>query len=147
MNNGERVKLIVDVTILCNGKVLLVKYKDKNKYDHQRGWFLPDDLVKQSESTEDTACRIFKEQLGIREITSPVLDHIETFTGNDKTRHEVSHFLSELNVIPDTHISDDIQEEKWFNVDELPDEKEIAHHGWAKYTIEKILTDLDDEEE
>ena len=107
---------------------------------------MPDDLVMQSETTQDSACRILKEQLGIREITSPVLDNIETFTGNDKTCHEVSHFLSELSLIPDMHISADIQEEKWFDVNELPDEKDIAHHGWAKYTIEKILTDIDDEE-
>ena len=34
-------KLIADVCLLNDSKVLLVKYSDTNKYDHQSGWFLP----------------------------------------------------------------------------------------------------------
>jgi len=33
--------LIADVALLAEGEVLLVRYKDVNKYDHQKGWFLP----------------------------------------------------------------------------------------------------------
>ncbi len=37
--------LIADVALLSEGKVLLVRYKDANKYDHHKGWFLPMDGV------------------------------------------------------------------------------------------------------
>ena len=54
----KKVKIIADVTLLQEGKVLMVKYSDKNKYDHQSGWFLPDDLVSHGEHPEDAASRI-----------------------------------------------------------------------------------------
>ena len=147
MDKEENIKQIADITLLCDGKVLLVKYKDSNKYDHQKGWFLADDLIKPDENPDDAACRIIKEQLGIREVTSVVINHKESFTGNDKSQHIVYHYLCDLTTIPDTNISGDIEEEKWFDTDELPDEKEIAHHGWAKYTIERIISDLDDDDD
>ncbi len=128
--------------LLCNDKFLLVKYKDLNKYEHQRGWFLPDDALQHGEAPGEAAFRILHEQLGCREITSAVLDNVESFTGGDKSWHLVFHYLCVLTVIPDTHISEEIAEEKWFNFNEMPDEKEIAHHGWAKNTIDKIITKL-----
>jgi len=147
MDNEDNIKQIADVTLLCGAKVLLVKYKDTNKYDHQKGWFLPDDLINQNEAPEIAAHRILMEQLGIREITSVVLNHKESFQGKDHSQHVVYHFLCESSVIPDTHLSVEIKEEKWFCIDELPDEKEIAHNGWAKYTIDKIISDLEEDED
>jgi ADP-ribose pyrophosphatase YjhB (NUDIX family) len=138
MNNN--IKLIADVTLLCNDKVLLVKYKDANKYDHQRGWFLPDDVIMHGENPNDAACRIINEQLGSKEITSLVLDHVESFTGNGSSWHLVFHFVCHLAKAMDTVVSEEIEEEKWFSIDELPDEKEMAHHGWAKTTIDKIMS-------
>ena len=142
----SNIKRITDVMTLCKGKVLLVRYKNTNKYDHQKGWFLPDELVLQNEKPDDTALRILKDQLGIREVTSPVLNHVEKFTGNDKTLHEVYHFLYDVTVIPDVNISEDVEEEGWFDIEALPDEKDIAHHGWAKYTIEQVLSGLENKE-
>ena len=142
MNKDINVKLIADVTLLYNGKVLLVKYKDSNKYDHQKGWFLPDDLIKENEKAEDSAFRILKEQLVIKEIIPLFLNHTESFRGNDNTRHEVSHFLSNLNVMPEINSTNDISEVKWFGINELPDKKEIAHHGWAKFTVDKVISNL-----
>jgi ADP-ribose pyrophosphatase YjhB (NUDIX family) len=135
----HNVKLVADVTILYTDKVLLVKYTDTNKYDHQAGWFLPDDLLQYNEHPEDAAFRIAREQLKM-DINSPVLHHIESFTGNDKTWHMIFHFKAIMNEIPVIEISKDIQSMEWFKTNELPAKEEIAHHGWAGFTIEEILS-------
>lgn len=132
------VKLVADITIMYTDKVLLVKYTDSNKYDHQSGWFLPDDLLQNNEHPEDAAVRIALEQLKM-EIENPVLDHIESFTGNDKTWHMIFHFKINLNEIPVIEHSADIEKMEWFKTSELPPENEIAHHGWAVFTIREIL--------
>ncbi len=59
--------LIVDVALLAGDQILLVKYKDINRYDHQPGWFLPDDHLGHGEHPDRAAERILREQV---EITS-----------------------------------------------------------------------------
>jgi ADP-ribose pyrophosphatase YjhB (NUDIX family) len=56
--------LIADIALFANGKVLLVRYSESNKYDHQRGWFLPDAGIGPFEHPERAARRILHEQLG-----------------------------------------------------------------------------------
>ncbi len=135
----HQVKLVADITILYTDKVLLVKYTNTNKYDHQQGWFLPDDLLQDNEHPEDAAVRIALEQLKIN-IDSPILDHIESFTGNDKTWHMIFHFKAVINEIPVIEISKDILSMEWFKTNELPSKEDTAHHGWALFTIEEILS-------
>ena|ERR1051325_3121566 len=132
------VKLIADITILSGNSILLVRYKDNNKYDLQSGWFLPDDSISEFEHPDKAVLRILKEQLGI-ENQNVKLDHIESFKGNDKSWHLVFHYKLQLDkeilIAPD----ENIEKFEWFDLNNLPVEKEIAHHGWAKYTIEKML--------
>jgi len=93
--NLHNCKLVVDIAVFSSGKVLLVKYADENKYDHQKGWFLPDDLMKAGEHPEDAALRILKQQLGIENVNVE-LGEIESFTGNDKSWHLVFHYKTNL---------------------------------------------------
>lgn len=130
-------KIIADVTLFSGDSVLLVKYKDKNKYDHQSGWFLPDDLIQEFEHPEMAAVRILFEQLKLANI-NPVLDHIESFKGKDSTWHLVFHYKAAVNEFPDVEPSESIEEYDWFNINQLPDKKEVAHNGWALYTIKVI---------
>jgi len=137
--DDKNIKLVADVALVNANKVLLVKYKDSNKYDHQKGWFLPDDLVAFNEHPQDTARRILSEQCGY--ITANLkLDHIESFVGNDGSWHLVFHYYQGIDALPKIYPSGDVDEHEWFDFYKLPAESEIAHHGWAKNTIEKIVT-------
>ncbi|MCB0728843.1 MAG: NUDIX hydrolase [Ignavibacteria bacterium] len=127
-------KLISDVTVISNDKVLLVRYKDGNKYDHQKGWFLPDDLLKYSEDPDESAKRILNEQLGISE-SNTVLAFVESFTGNDQSWHIVFHYKTTVGNDIKINQSEDILESKWFDTSELPDKKDVAHNGWALFTL------------
>ncbi|MEO8211244.1 MAG: NUDIX hydrolase [bacterium] len=130
-------KLIADVAVFSNDEVLLVKYKDQNKYDHQIGWFLPDDLVKEFEHPDDAAKRILKEQLNLSDIKIK-LENIESFQGGDKSWHLVFHYKTELQAKTGVKPSEEIQTVEWFALNNLPDKKDVAHHGWALYTIDNV---------
>lgn len=135
---NQKVKHVTDVALFSGSKTLLVKYTDTNKYDLQSGWFIPDDLIQFAEHPEDAAVRILKEQLGIENI-EPKLGFIESFTGGDKSWHLVFHYY--INTDPDIKLTPvkDIEELKWFETANLPDKKDVAHHGWAIYTIGELL--------
>lgn len=137
----QQVKLICDVTLICKEQTLLVRYNDVNDYDHQKGWFVPDDYVHNLENPDYAALRILKEQLGyISSNTDDVkFRFFESFTGGDKSWHLIFHYVIRLNEIPEITPSKNIAEAKWFDVNNLPPDKEIAHHGWAKYTLQSIL--------
>lgn len=130
--------LVGDVAILAEGKVLLVRYKDVNKYDHEPGWFLPDDELRNFEHPETAAKRILKEQLGF---TAPklALGFIESFKGNNQSWHMSFHYKTELASTPELTPSDDLRSVEWFPLDQLPDRSEVAHHGWALTTLREIV--------
>lgn len=129
--------LIADIALLAEGKVLLVRYKDVNKYDHQKGWFLPDDALLHLEHPDQCAQRILKEQLAF-DAASPSLHYIESFMGNDESWHLVFHYKSELPKIPTLLPAADIEKAEWFDLKNLPSPSEIAHHGWALGILRRI---------
>ena len=132
-------KLITDITIISGGKVLLVKYSETNKYDHQTGWFLPDDQLENFEDPDESAIRILNEQLGITN-TDVKISFVESFRGNDKSWHIVFHYKAVPEATPEVKPSSDIEKYQWFDIKYLPDKKETAHHGWAIYTIREIIS-------
>lgn len=131
-------KLIADVAVFKKNEVLLVKYKNKNKYDHQSGWFLPDDLINEFEHPEDAANRILNEQLNLSGVKLKI-ENIESFQGNDKTWHLVFHYKTEITSKDLISKSDDVESSEWFALNKLPDKKEVAHHGWALYIIDEMV--------
>lgn len=136
--DDQNIKLVADIALLHKDKVLLVTYKETNKYDHQKGWFLPDDLVNFNEHPEDAARRIANEQLGY--ITANLtLGFMESFIGNDGTWHLIFHYYQTIDALPKIFPNENLQNNEWFEYYNLPNEKEIAHHGWAKYIVEKII--------
>lgn len=137
--NKGKVKLVVDCVIYCGNEVSLVKYIDTNKYDHQSGWFIPDDLVTYGEHPEDEAIRILREQLGF-DTDKVSLGFIESFTGGDRSWHLVFHYKIILDNKPDLTPSSEISEMEWFNINNLPESKDIAHHGWARYTVKELFS-------
>jgi ADP-ribose pyrophosphatase YjhB (NUDIX family) len=129
--------LIADVALLAAGKGLLVRYKDVNKYDHQRGWFLPDDALLHLEHPDSGALRILKEQLAF-DAAQPSLSYIESFEGNDESWHLVFHYKLELPEPPKLSPSADVEKAEWFDLKHLPPPSEIAHHGWALGILRRI---------
>lgn len=134
----QNIKLVADVTIISNDKTVLVKYKNCDNYNGQQGWFIPDDLINTGEHPDDAAIRILKEQLGI-ETESIKIDHIESFTGMDKSWHVIFHYVY-TGENAEANAGENVAELNWFDVNALPDDKEISHHGWAKWTLQTILS-------
>ena len=130
--------LIVDCVALRAGKVLLLKYKDPEKYDGETGWFLPDDSMKHFEHPEIGAKRVLKEQVGL---TPPgvTLSFIESFKGDDESWHLAFHYKTELDKNQDVKPSQDIGAAEWFELDNLPDHSQFAHHGWGLSTLREIM--------
>ena len=129
--------LIADVALFAGGKVLLVKYADSNRYDHQKGWFLPDAGIGSFEHPERAARRILEEQLGVA-IPNVRLGNIESFKGNDGTWHLPFHYYAELDSVPKLKPSPDVEAAEWFDLERLPPKADVAHHGWALTTIAQI---------
>jgi len=130
-------KLVADVALVHEGRVLLVRYADVNRYDHQRGWFLPDDLMQHLEHPEAAAARILAEQLDLEGVALR-LGSVESFRGRDRTWHLAFHHVAELPPELTPGPSPDLAAAEWFPLDALPERGEVAHHGWAL----DVLADL-----
>jgi ADP-ribose pyrophosphatase YjhB (NUDIX family) len=123
-----QIKLVADVLVRAGDRVLLVRYADPEKYDDERGWFLPDDFLRHGEHPADAAKRILADQVGITAVDL-TLDHVESFDGEDW--HLIFHFKAEP-VHPDLpHASRDVAEARWFSLTALPPRADVAHDGWA----------------
>jgi ADP-ribose pyrophosphatase YjhB (NUDIX family) len=129
--------LIADVALFSEAGVLLLKYADTAGYDDQTGWFIPDASIKYLEHPERAAARLLKEQLNLEKIT-PLLDHIESFRGNDGSWHLTFHYRAALGGTPRIEPGQDVTAAQWFPLDALPPEGDVAHHGWALTTLKKM---------
>jgi ADP-ribose pyrophosphatase YjhB (NUDIX family) len=132
-----RHNLISDVAVFSGDRVLLVRYHDMGKYDNEAGWFLPDDALRHLEHPTRGAKRIAKEQLGL-ELEDVLLDHIESFKGNDESWHLSFHHAAELQREPHLRPASDVADAEWFPLDALPPRSDVAHHGWALTVLRKI---------
>jgi ADP-ribose pyrophosphatase YjhB (NUDIX family) len=137
MADEKGYSLIVDVAVLANDRTLLLRYKDPESYDGQGGWFIPDDDIKYLEHPDDAAKRLVKDQLGLRNLQL-VLDHMESFAGNNGTWHLVFHYKITLNAEPVLQLGENVAVAQWFDLHALPNTDEVAHHGWALGTLKKI---------
>lgn len=132
-----RHSLISDVAVFSGDRVLLVRYRDMEKYDGETGWFLPDDVLRHLEHPAHAGKRIGREQLGL-ELDGVQLDHVESFKGNDGSWHMSFHHAAELQGEPDLQTASDIADAEWFALEALPPRSEVAHHGWALTVLRKI---------
>lgn len=139
----QPVKLVADVAVVAAGQVLWLRYSDVNKYDHQRGWFLPDDYLSELEHPDSAARRILAEQLGWAAENFPTqalqLGFIESFRGGDRSWHMVFHYRLQLDSAPVLHLDSNVAEAQWFGLEALPDAGEVAHHGWGLDVLEQLL--------
>ncbi|HLF07103.1 MAG TPA: NUDIX domain-containing protein [Thermoplasmata archaeon] len=129
MDEIGRTKLVVDVALFSEGKVVLVRYKDTKKYDGQEGWFLPDDYLRRLEHPEDGALRVAREQAGI-DLKTLDLRFIESFEGNGAW-HLIFHFAGTLDAGAEVEPGTNTASAEWFELGKLPERGEVAHHGWA----------------
>ncbi len=129
-------KLIADVAVFADGRVLLVRYLDTSGYDGQSGWFLPDDYLTHLEHPTDAARRILKEQVGVKG-PNALLTHIESF-GNGAW-HLTFHHRVKLDEPPPLQPSANVRDAEWFPLDGLPAPEDVAHHGWAIDVLTEML--------
>ena len=125
--------LVSHIAVLHHSSALLVKYRPAP--DGQSGWFLPNDGIRHLEHPESAAKRILKEQVGIDDSTLKLVE-VESFSGDDETWHLIFDYLS----FPRTmKISTGpmVSEAKWFEIDQLPQAQDFAHHGWGRAVLSK----------
>ncbi len=137
MDAIHQVKLVVDVALIHEGKVLLTRYRDPDAYDGQKGLFLPNDLLRDREDPEDAAARVIAAQLGVSNLPLD-LAFAESFTGRDRSWHLALHYFVRCNEIPSLKVSSQLAEPAWFDLDALPPRSDVAHGGWALQTIARI---------
>ena len=132
-------KLVSDVAALSDDRVLFVRYKDRSKYDGQKGWFLPDDYLNYEEHPRDGARRVLMEQAGI-EADVKSLSYIESFAGGPGGAwHIIFHYKVDLPKAARPSLGNNVAEAKWFPVTRLPPRKEMAHDGWGIDVLREIL--------
>jgi ADP-ribose pyrophosphatase YjhB (NUDIX family) len=129
------IKPISTAAVVAEGHVVLVKYNGMP--DHQRGWFLPHDLLNLFEHPSDGIKRALRGQLGIN-FEAPALKHVESFKGRDGTWHLSFHHLVALPERMELKPSDALADAGWFKLNALPARDEVAHHGWALDTLEAL---------
>ena len=131
------VRLVADVAIVAADRVLLVRYRDVSRYDGQRGWFLPDDLLEDGEDPEAAAQRILRDQVHL-EATALRLSHVESFANG--RWHIVFHYAAELPAGREPRPTGNVAAAEWFSLDALPPAVEQAHDGWAGETLARVRT-------
>ena len=132
-------KLVADVLVLAQGRVLLVRYNDVRKYDGQKGWFLPDDYLAHAEHPRDAAKRILREQVGL-DTDDIILSHIESIGGEDGGAwHLIFHHKVELDHMPSVLPLTNVRTAEWFPLEHLPERPSVAHEGWAIDVIGEIV--------
>ncbi len=125
--------LVSHLAVLHHTSALLVKYKTGP--DEQHGWFLPNDGLRHLEHPDQAAKRVLREQLGIEEATSKLVE-IESFVGNDQSWHLIFDYLAFPKSMK-ISLGNMIAEGKWFEADKLPVAEEFAHHGWGRAMLAK----------
>ena len=127
-------RLIADVALMADDKVLLVRYHDVRDYDGQRGWFLPDAALERYEHPDDAAARLLREQVGLE--VPVALDHIESL-GNG-TWHLIFHFRADIGNARPIVAGANVAAAEWFPLAAPPDPADVAHEGWGLDVLERI---------
>ena len=129
-------KLVADVDLVAENRVLFVRYRDTSGYDGQTGWFLPDDYLAHLEHPDAAARRIVSEQTpGIA--MEPRLAEIESFDGGHW--HLVFHYVAAVESATPVEATGNVARAEWFPLDALPPAEDVAHHGWGLETLARVI--------
>jgi len=138
MSECREHRIVSDVALFVDDRVLLVRYRDTKKYDGEAGWFLPDGFVRRGEHPAAAGLRILEEQVGFT-ADHVALSPIESFTGGpDDAWHLIFHFVAGAASEPRLRSSKSVAKAEWFPADGLPARSEVAHHGWAPDVLSEI---------
>jgi ADP-ribose pyrophosphatase YjhB (NUDIX family) len=131
-------KLVADVCLTAESKVLMVRYEDTSGYDGEQGWFLPDDYLRHTEHPEQAARRIVADQTGLS-ADDLKLSHIESFEGNGYW-HLIFHYAGMLAQATKPVAGHNVKAIEWFALNRLPEADEVAHGGWGLETVRTVLS-------
>jgi ADP-ribose pyrophosphatase YjhB (NUDIX family) len=129
-------KLVADLTLVAEGRVALVRYRDVSRYDGQRGWFLPDDHLQHGEDPAAGTARIARDQLGLA-VEPARLATVESFANG--AWHLIFHYLLQLDRAPELVPGPNLVEARWFEPERLPPREDMAHDGWAADVLKEVL--------
>ena len=129
-------KLVADVALLADDRVLLVRYADVSRYDGQRGWFLPDDYLAHLEHPDDAARRILREQA---QVDAPELRLAEIESFGNGAWHLIFHYVARLDAPAPVEPHANVAAAEWFPLDALPPAAEVAHEGWGLEVLGRVL--------
>jgi ADP-ribose pyrophosphatase YjhB (NUDIX family) len=129
------VKLVADIAVVADRRVLLVRYEDVSRYDGQRGWFLPDDYLAHGEHPDAAARRVPLEQAGLQ--LEPALAEIESLANG--AWHLIFHYRAAAAAPDAVRPRGNVAAAKWFPLDALPPDDEQAHDGWAREVLSRII--------
>jgi ADP-ribose pyrophosphatase YjhB (NUDIX family) len=130
------VKLVADIAVVADRRVLLVRYEDVSRYDGQRGWFLPDDYLADGEHPDAAARRILRDQAGLQ--LEPELAEIESLTNG--AWHLIFHYRAAASAPDSVRCGANVSRAEWFPLDALPPDAEQAHQGWAADVLSRLIT-------
>jgi ADP-ribose pyrophosphatase YjhB (NUDIX family) len=129
------VKLVADVAVVADSRVLLVRYEDVSRYDGQRGWFLPDDSLAVGEHPDAAARRILREQAGFQ--LEPTLAEIESLANG--AWHLIFHYRAAVAATDTVRAGANVAAAEWFALSALPPDAEQAHEGWARDVLSRLF--------
>ncbi len=131
--------VVVDMLVIDGNKILLVKRG--GKWLEQGKWALPGGFLEMGETGEQAALRELKEETGY---TGKIIKLFQV-VDNPRRRHEDRQNVSLVYLVKPLKkvngFDDEISEIKWFALDKLPPEKDIAFDHLA--TIKRYQAGLD----
>ncbi|HKZ99219.1 MAG TPA: NUDIX domain-containing protein [Thermoplasmata archaeon] len=130
-------RLVADVAVVADHRVLLVRYADATAYDGQNGWFLPDDFLRHAEHPDDAARRILKDQTALPSYGVD-LRYIESFDGDGGPWHLVFHYVTRLDRVLPVTPTGNVAAAEWFPLDALPARDDLAHGGWGADVLAEL---------
>ncbi|MDP3971219.1 MAG: NUDIX hydrolase [bacterium] len=116
---------VVDAVIIDKNKILLTKRADKLRENGK--WSLPGGFVEHGETTSEAVMREVLEEVGYTSVVEDLLTIIDKPNRKSDDRQNISFaFVIKLIKKVSEPDSEEVSEVKWFDINKLPSEKEIA---------------------
>jgi ADP-ribose pyrophosphatase YjhB (NUDIX family) len=129
------VKVVVNVVLTHQGRLLLVRYQ--NMPDQQMGLMLPSAIVSEGGQVQETPNEIIHGQLGMGPMLTRIRD-ADSFIGRDDTWHVSLTFLGEV-AAEEAKPAAFVAETHWVAPSDLGG-LQLAHSGWTRSIISRVLS-------
>lgn len=122
--NASLRHIVVDALVIKNQKILLVKRA--GKWLESGKWALPGGFMDRNETTKQTAFREIQEETGYQTKIIKLLKISDTPHRRHEDRQNISFIYLASPVKKVSQFDAEVSEVKWFFLNHLPDEKNMA---------------------